>query len=208
MAPAAQAASNDVAAATGAAEYIYDDATAGAVDADGTTGAGAAGAAAPSPAMKCSPQWWARVVEDFVSAHRYPPFRWLFITNAFNTCYSTISTLFFIYWFQDDVGFASTDTDSRCFHCPTVGAGSTFTTCPAMPALTLEELPEGVGDYCYLTAGEGSGGAIVRADPAWGLDCRPLERRPRDDHADISVVPHPCDSGLHRLFLGPQENNY
>ena len=41
---------------------------------------------------------------DFVSAFKYPPFRWLFITNIFNTCYSSIANLFFIYWFQDEVG--------------------------------------------------------------------------------------------------------
>jgi MFS family permease len=28
----------------------------------------------------------------------------MFITNAFNTCYSSIANLFFIYWFQDEVG--------------------------------------------------------------------------------------------------------
>ena len=31
---------------------------------------------------------------------RYPPFRWLFVTNVFNTCYGSIANLFFIYWFR------------------------------------------------------------------------------------------------------------
>eukprot|EP01051_Picozoa_sp_SAG22_P012139 SAG22_NODE_1236_length_5055_cov_12.649593_5_plen_667_part_00 len=126
-----------------------------AADADSADDGGGAAAEPKAPLAKCSPGWWVGMVEDFTSAHRYPPFRWLFITNAFNTCYSTTTSLFFIYWFQDDVGFASTDADEHCFHCPTVGAGSTFTTCPADVA--DEALSQqGIGDYCYLTAA-GSG---------------------------------------------------
>jgi hypothetical protein len=39
-----------------------------------------------------------------LQAFEYPPFRWLFITNVLNCCYSTIATLFYIFWFQDEVG--------------------------------------------------------------------------------------------------------
>ena len=46
----------------------------------------------------------ALTVADFVSAFQYPPFRWLFITNLMNTVYSSFAGIFFIYWFQDEVG--------------------------------------------------------------------------------------------------------
>lgn len=41
---------------------------------------------------------------DFVSAFQYPPFRWLFVTNVMNTVYSSFASIFFIFWFQDEVG--------------------------------------------------------------------------------------------------------
>ena len=52
----------------------------------------------PPPPARFSPRWCAATGRDFTSAHKFPPFRWLFITNAFNACYSQIATLFFIYW--------------------------------------------------------------------------------------------------------------
>ena len=44
------------------------------------------------------------VMKDFLSALKHPPFRWLFITSVCNGTYSTIQGLYFIYWFQDEVG--------------------------------------------------------------------------------------------------------
>lgn len=46
----------------------------------------------------------ALTIADFVSAFQYPPFRWLFITNVMNTVYSSFAGIFFIFWFQDEVG--------------------------------------------------------------------------------------------------------
>jgi hypothetical protein len=78
----------------------------------------------PEPEKPCSERCTGTLT-DFVSAFKYPPFRWLFITNVrkltsrsaligeaspccarqvCNTVYSTFSSLFFIYWFQDEVG--------------------------------------------------------------------------------------------------------
>ena len=44
-----------------------------------------------------------RLVADFLSATKFPPFRWLFITGLCNSTYSTVQNLYFIYWFQDEV---------------------------------------------------------------------------------------------------------
>ena len=62
----------------------------------------------PGPRPGCGARARATVT-DFVSAFRYEPFRWLFVTNVFNQCYGQICGLFFIYWFQDEVGGPGSD---------------------------------------------------------------------------------------------------
>ena len=44
-----------------------------------------------------------RLLADFASAFRFAPFRWLFLTNTLNTCYSQLCSMYFIYWFQDEI---------------------------------------------------------------------------------------------------------
>ena len=45
-----------------------------------------------------------RATASGLQAFKYPPFRWLFITNTLNSCYTTIASLYFVFWFQDEVG--------------------------------------------------------------------------------------------------------
>eukprot|EP01048_Picozoa_sp_COSAG05_P010632 COSAG05_NODE_950_length_6467_cov_231.083857_8_plen_410_part_00 len=44
-----------------------------------------------------------RVAADFGSAFAHPPFRWLFLTTALNACYSLVCSIFYAYWFQDEI---------------------------------------------------------------------------------------------------------
>ena len=57
----------------------------------------------PAESQPCTTRV-ALTLQDFVSAFKHPPFRWLFITNVMNTVYGSFAGIFFIFWFQDEVG--------------------------------------------------------------------------------------------------------
>jgi MFS family permease len=40
---------------------------------------------------------------DFASAFGHAPFRWLFLTNMLNNCYSQLCSIYYVYWFQDEI---------------------------------------------------------------------------------------------------------
>ena len=57
----------------------------------------------PEPPRPCAERCTSTLA-DFVSAFKYPPFRWLFITNVCNTVYGTFAGIFFIYWVSEAGG--------------------------------------------------------------------------------------------------------
>ena len=57
----------------------------------------------PEPPRPCAERCTSTLA-DFVSAFKYPPFRWLFITNVRNTVYGTVAGIFFIYWVSEAGG--------------------------------------------------------------------------------------------------------
>jgi MFS family permease len=60
-----------------------------------------------------------QLLSDFLSATKYPPFRWLFISGLCNSTYSTVQNLYFVYWFQDEVGIQGYTLNMLVwtFHC-------------------------------------------------------------------------------------------
>eukprot|EP01052_Picozoa_sp_SAG31_P003368 SAG31_NODE_128_length_23532_cov_21.204754_13_plen_456_part_00 len=59
--------------------------------------------AADTVPTRCNCNAFRRLLADFGSAFRFPPFRWLFLTNTLNTCYAQLCSMYYVYWFQDEI---------------------------------------------------------------------------------------------------------